>query len=223
MQCKRYHSLSNEKLSSLSFFYGFNDLLAFLEMQLAKDGHHLSDILYDIGVKLYRAVVYDLKAGKLLFISETEHHVHSSAIISESSTLLLGLFDGTMELYNIERGTCLHRLKQAHLGAIHRVYTTDDGSVAMTTAGGLDSKDRSIRFWRMRKNRITLLTVFTPDAKVSSMNLSGDGHLVALEITEVVPFVLVRETNRETLRFNDLERFTCSFTVDLFDFKVLHS
>jgi len=223
MQCKRYHSLSNEKLSSLSFFYGFNDLLAFLEMQLAKDGHHLSDILYDIGVKLYRAVVYDLKTGKLLFISETEHHVHSSAIISETSTLLLGLFDGTMELYNIERGTCLHRLKQAHLGAIHRVYTTDDGSVAMTTAGGLDSKDRSIRFWRMRKNRITLLTVFTPDAKVSSMNLSGDGHLVALEITEVVPFVLVRETNRETLRFNDLERFTCSFTVDLFDFKVLHS
>lgn len=192
-------------------------------MQLAKDGHHLTDILYDIGLKVYRAVVYDLRTGKLLFISETEHHVHSSAIISETRTLILGLFDGTMELYDIERGTCLHRLKQAHLGAIHRIYTTDDGSVAMTTAGGLDSKDRSIRFWRMRKNRITLLTVFTPDAKVSSMNLSGDGHIVALEITDVVPFVLVRETNRETQRFNNLQRFTCSFTVDLFDFKVLHT
>jgi len=192
-------------------------------MQLAKDGHHLSDILYDIGVKLYRAVVYDLNTGKRLFISRTEQHVHSSAIISETGSLILGMFDGTMELYDIERGTCLHRLKLAHLGAIHRIYTTDDGSVAMTTAGGLDSKDRSIRFWRIRKNRITLLTVFTPDAKVSSMNLSGDGHLVALEITEVVPFVLVRETNRETQRFNYLERFTCSFTVDLSDFKILHS
>ena len=192
-------------------------------MQLAKDGHHLSDILYDIDLKLYRAVVYDLKTGKLLFISDTENHVHSSAIISETRTLILGLFDGTMELYDIDRGTCLHRLKQAHLGAIHRIYTTDDGSFAMTTAGGLDSKDRSIRIWRMRKNRMTLLTVFTPDAKVSSMNLSGDGHLVALEITEVVPFVLVRGTNRETKRLNNLERFTCSFTVDLSDFKVLHS
>ena len=191
-------------------------------MQLAKDGHHLSDILYDIGVKLYRAVVYDLNTGKRLFISETEQHIHS-AIISETGSLILGLFDGTMELYDIERGTCLHRLELAHLGAIHRIYTTDDGSVAMTTAGGLDSKDRSIRFWRIRKNRITLLTVFTPDAKVSSMNLSGDGHLVALEITEVVPFVLVRETNRETQRFNYLERFTCSFAVDLSDFKILHS
>ena len=212
--------LSYEKLISSSFCFSFNNLRSFVEMQLDKDGHHLSDILYDIGAKLYRAVVYDLNTGKLLFISETEQHVHSSAIISETGTLLLGLFDGTMELYDIERGTCLHTLKQAHLGAIHRIYTTADGSVAMTTAGGLDSKDRSIHFWRIRKNRITLLTVFTPDAKVSSMNLSGDGHLVALEITEVVPFVLVTETNSETQRFNYLERFTCSFTVDLFDFKI---
>lgn len=202
------------------FFYAFNELRAFVEMQLAKDGLHLSDILYDVSMKLYRAVVFDLNTGKRLFISETEQHVHSSAMISETRTLILGLFDGTMELYDIERGTCLHRLKHAHLGAIHRIYTTDDGSVAMTTAGGLDSKDRSIRFWRTRRNKINLLTVFTPDAKVSSMNLSGDGHLVALEITEVVPFVLVRETNRERQQFNNLEQFTCSLTVDLFDFKV---
>lgn len=192
-------------------------------MQLAKDGNYLSDIVYDVSQKLYRAVVYDLNTGKRLFISETEHHVHSSAIISETRTLILGLFDGTMELYDIERGTCSHRLKHAHLGAVHRIYVTDDGSVAMTTAGGLDSKDRSIRFWKISRNRITLLTVFTPDAKVSSMNLSGDGRLVALEITEVVPFVLVRETNRETLQFSNLDRFACSFIVDLANFKVLDS
>lgn len=192
-------------------------------MQLAKDGNYLSDIVYDVSMKLYRAVVYDLNTGKRIFISETEHHVHSSATISETRTLILGLFDGTMELYDIERGTCSHRRTHAHLGAVHRIYITDDGTVAMTTAGGLDSKDRSIRFWRMSRNRITLLTVFTPDAKVSSMNLSGDGHLVALEITEVVPFVLVTETNRETLHFSNLDRFACSFVVDLEDFNVIHS
>lgn len=192
-------------------------------MQLAKDANYLSDIVYDVSQELYRAVVYDLNTGKRLFISEAKHHVHSSAIISETRTLILGLFDGTMELYDIERETCSHRLKHAHLGAVHRIYITDDGSVAMTTAGGLDSKDRSIRFWRISRNRITLLTVFTPDAKVSSMNLSGDGRLVALEITEVVPFVLVKETNRETLQFNNLDRFACSFIVDLANFEVLDS
>lgn len=192
-------------------------------MQLANDGNHLSDIVYDLGMELYRAVVYEPKTGKLLFKSQTQHHVHSSAIISETGSLILGLFDGTMELYNIERGTCLHRLTHAHLGAIHRIYTTNDGTVAMTTAGGLDSKDRSIRFWRISRNKITLLTVFTPDAKVSSMNLSGDGHLVALEITEVVPFVLVREMHRKTLQLCNLERFTCSFIVDLVNFKILYS
>lgn len=192
-------------------------------MQLAKDGNFLSDIVYDLGTKLYRAVVYEVHTGRLLFKSQTEHHVHSSAVISETKTLILGLFDGTMELYNIGNGTCVHRLTHAHLGAIHRIYTTNDGAIAMTTAGGLDSKDRSIRFWRVSRTKLTLLTAFTPDAKVSSMNLSADGHLVALEITEVVPFILVRGMHGETPQFSNLERFTCRYIVDLADFKVLHS
>ena len=196
----------------------------FLEMHLAKDGSLLSDIVYDLDTKLYRAVVHDVKTGKLLFTSEKEQQVHSSAIISETRNLIVGLFDGTMELYDIETGDCLHSLSHAHLGAIHRIYTDDDGTVAMTTAGGLDSKDRSIRFWRLYKDRIAQLTVFTPDAKVSSMNLSGDGHLVALEITEVVPFVLVREAQRpKELQLSNLDKFGCSFIVDLVDFKVRNS
>lgn len=167
------------------------------------------------------AVVYEVHTGRLLLKSQTEHHVHSLAIISKTNTLILGLFDGTMELYDVGNGTCVHRLMQAHLGAIHRIYTTNDGSVAMTTAGGLDSKDRSICFWRLSKTKLTLSTVFTPDAKVSSMNLSGDGQLVALEITEVVPFVLVKEIQREVSRFSDIDRFTCNYIVDLADLKVL--
>lgn len=177
--------------------------------------------LYDLGTKLYTAVVYEVHTGRLLLKSQTEHHVHSLAIISKTNTLILGLFDGTMELYDVGNGTCVHRLMHAHLGAIHRIYTTNDGSVAMTTAGGLDSKDRSICFWRLSKTKLTLFTVFTPDAKVSSMNLSGDGQLVALEITEVVPFVLVKETQREVSRFSDIDRFTCNYIVDLADLKVL--
>lgn len=193
----------------------------FSEMQLATDGNLLSDIVYDLGTKLYTAVVYEVHTGRLLLKSQTEHHVHSLAIISKTNTLILGLFDGTMELYDVGNGTCVHRLMHAHLGAIHRIYTTNDGSVAMTTAGGLDSKDRSICFWRLSKTKLTLFTVFTPDAKVSSMNLSGDGQLVALEITEVVPFVLVKETQREVSRFSDIDRFTCNYIVDLADLKVL--
>lgn len=195
----------------------------FNEMQLAKDGNLLSDIVYDLDTMLYRAVVYDVKTGKLLFISEAEHQVHSSAIISETRNLILGLFDGTMEIVDLETGDCLHRRSHAHLGTIHRIYTTDDGTVAMTTAGGLDSKDRSIRFWRLHKDKISLLTVFTPDAKVSSMNLSGDGHLVALEITEVVSFVLVRETKFKELQLIHTDGFVCSFIVDLVDFKARDS
>ena len=192
-------------------------------MQLAADENLLSDIVYNLATQLYSAVVYEVHTGRLLFKSKTEHHVHSFAIIAETRTLILGLFDGTMELYDVGKGTCVQRLKHAHLGAIHRIYTTNDGSVAMTTAGGLDSKDRSIRFWRLCKSKLTLFTVFTPDAKVSSMNLSGDGQLVALEVTEVVPFVLVRGTQREVNRFSDLDRFTCNYIVDLADLKILHT
>lgn len=164
-------------------------------MQLAADGNLLSDIVYNLATQLYSAVVYEVHTGRLLFKSKTEkkRHVHSFAIIAETRTLILGLSDGTMELYDVGKGTCVQRLKHAHLGAIHRIYTTNDGSVAMTTAGGLDAKDRSIRFWRLCKSKLTLFTVFTPDAKVSSMNLSGDGQLVALEVTEVVPLFLSEE------------------------------
>ena len=197
----------------------------FIEMELVKDGSLLSDIIFDLDTKLYRAVIFDVKTGKLLFISGTEHQVHSSAISSETGRLVLGLFDGTIELYDIETGDCLHRISLAHLGSVHRIYTIDDGTIAMTTAGGLDSKDRSIRFWRLHKDRIALLAVFTPDAKVSSMNISGDGHLVALEITEVVPFVLTTETNinRKELQLRTFNEFSCSFVVDLTDFKVYDS
>ena len=190
-------------------------------MQLTKDGSLLSDIVYDLRAKIYRSVVYDLKTGERIFISETKNQVHSSAINSETRNMMLGLFDGTIELFDLETGDFLHRISHAHLGAVHRIYTTDDGTVAMTTAGGLDSKDRSIRFWRMHNDEITLLTVFTPDAKVSSMNLSGDGHLVALEITDVVPFVLVRDSNRNELQqLSNTDECVCTYIVDLVNFEV---
>ena len=189
-------------------------------MDLVQDGSLLSDIVYELDSKLYRGVVYDLRTGKRVFVSATEQHVHSSAIISETRRVMMGLFDGTIELYDIENGDCLHRISRAHLGSVHRIYTTDDGTVAMTTAGGLDSKDRSVRLWRLDRDRVDPLTVFTPDAKVSSMNISGDGHLVALEITDVVPFVLATETNKKELQLRPLNEFSCSFVVDLTDFKV---
>ncbi|XP_068711765.1 NACHT domain- and WD repeat-containing protein 1-like isoform X2 [Montipora foliosa] len=196
----------------------------FSEMQLAKDGSLLSDIVYDSHTRVYRAVVFDVKSGNLSFASKTKHQIHTSAILAETRNLLLGLFDGTIELCDIDNGDgqCLHRINRAHLGSIHRIYTTDDGTVAMTTAGGLDSKDRSIRFWRLHKDHVELLTVFTPDAKVSSMNISSDGHFVALEITDVVAFVLVKEKNQTELQLRSFNGFTCCSVVDLTDFKILN-
>ena len=195
-------------------------------MQLVKDGSLLSDIVYDLQSKVYRAVVFDVETGKLLFESATNYQVHTSVILPETRHLLLGLFDGAIQLVDIDTGKCLHRINRAHLGSVHRISTTDDGTVAMTTAGGLDSKDRSIRFWNLDKDRMELLTVFTPDAKVSSMNISSDGFFVALELTDVVPFVLLRENggNRNSkLQLRTFDKFTCYSVVDLSSFKILKS
>lgn len=195
-------------------------------MKLVKDGSLLSDIVYDLRSKVYRAVVFDLETGKLLFESETNHQVHTSVILPEARNLLQGLLDGTIQLDDIDTGECLHRINRAHLGSVHGIYTTDDGTVAMTTAGGLDSKDRSIRFWSLHKDRMELLTVFTPDAKVSSMNISSDGVFVALELTDVVPFVLLRESGgsrNSKLQLRTFHEFSCCSIVDLSNFKILKS
>lgn len=78
---------------------------------MVKDGYYLIDIFYDIGLKVYCVVVYDLRMGKFLFILEIEYYVYLLVIILEICILILGLFDGIMEFYDIERGICLYRFK----------------------------------------------------------------------------------------------------------------
>ena len=125
-----------------------------------------------------------------------------------------------MNLHDLETGICLKSLR-AHVGSVHRVYTTSDGAVAMTTAGGLDSKDRSIKFWEAKQGGISLLTVFTPDAKISSMAISSDGHVAALELTSVVPFWLAKDGKRRLSNQASLDLLSGSFVVDLNNFNVL--
>ena len=184
--------LPNCYCPGFKFHWTFTDFpfFQFVEMKLTNDGCFLLDVVFDKSLGRYRAVVYDLQTGQPKHAPLTPVHVHTAAISVENNCFLLGLFDGGLELYNLDNGSRVQHVT-AHSGAVHCIRTTSDGTVAMTTAGALDSKDRSIRLWDVGE-KIALLSVFTPDAKISSMALADDGQLVALEMMDVVPFWLVR-------------------------------
>ena len=68
----------------------------------------------------------------------------------------------------------------AHIGAVHKILLSENGSMALTIAGGFNSRDRSIRLWNTDDGE--MITEFTPDVKISSLIMTYDSKYVVLEI-----------------------------------------
>lgn len=190
------------------------------DLTISSDGSYVLDIVYDTISGHYHAVVYDVTSGRLLH--EPEDNVHCAAFVTSGKQFLLGTTDGNLRLYDTSSGQCIHSMR-AHSGAIHRIFTNDFTDVVMTTVGGLDSKDRSLRIWRTKDNEVTIHAVFTPDAKISSMTFAAKGQAITLEITDIVPFWLISDSDRKHIDLNQDHAYSLrnSFTVDLADFSVL--
>ncbi|EDO34993.1 predicted protein [Nematostella vectensis] len=185
------------------------------DLEISHDGNYVMHIVCTANSRLYQARIYDVTSGNVLHCPETEVHVHEASFTEDAAFFLLGLMDGSLQLYDITSGLLLFSLR-AHSGAIHRIFTSETVNVVMTTAGGLDSKDRSVRLWKISDQRISPLTVFTPDAKISSLVFTFGGRAVAMEITDIVTFQLVDQdtfVSCDVTHSNDAIRG--SFVVDL--------
>ncbi|XP_032230654.2 NACHT domain- and WD repeat-containing protein 1 isoform X2 [Nematostella vectensis] len=195
--------------------FDMEQFIEFQDLEISHDGNYVMHIVCTANSRLYQARIYDVTSGNVLHCPETEVHVHEASFTEDAAFFLLGLMDGSLQLYDITSGLLLFSLR-AHSGAIHRIFTSETVNVVMTTAGGLDSKDRSVRLWKISDQRISQLTVFTPDAKISSLVFTFGGRAVAMEITDIVTFQLVDQdtfVSCDVTHSNDAIRG--SFVVDL--------
>lgn len=202
---------------SIRYFTSQYSFLAPTDLAISNNGCYVLDIVFDTISSHYHAVLFDVTSGRLLH--EPEDIVHCAAFVTSGEQFLLGTVDGNLRLYDTVSGQCIHSMR-AHSGAIHRIFTNHYNDVVMTTVGGLDSKDRSLRIWRTKDNEVSVHAVFTPDAKISSMTFAAQGQAIALEITDIVPLWLISERYKHA-HLNQADLMSTSFTVDLTDFSVL--
>jgi WD40 repeat protein len=170
--------------------------------------------------------VYDVTSGSL--VHKPDDNVHCATFTSSGKQFVLGTMDGQLRMYDSVSGQYIHGVR-AHGGAIHHIFTSDYADIVMTTVGGLDSKDRSLRLWRINDYELVLHAVFTPDAKISSMAFAAKGQAIVLEITDIVPFWLISDGDNKPITLkgdlipdNQANYLKNSFAIDLSDFSLVN-
>ena len=112
--------------------------------------------------------------GKKLELAWQAHAaaIQALAFSPGEHTLVTGSWDGTIKLWNLERGALLW-LGQ-HTGSIHRLVFTPDGR---TLASSGD--DAAIRLWDVTTGKL-VQTVSYPGGAVYALAWSPDGERVAV-------------------------------------------
>jgi WD40 repeat protein len=117
-----------------------------------------------------RAVVWDLRAGRVLHALEHASMVHAAAFSPDGRQLLTGSADGEARLFNLADGTVAAAFR--HEANVEALAFDGDGTHVFTA-----SADGTARRWRLRDG--ALLWTLPHSDLLTSIALSPDGQVLA--------------------------------------------
>eukprot|EP00794_Sanderia_malayensis_P012962 gene12962-14292_t len=180
--------------SKLHTFEYQNLLSEFSDTQLFNNGTLLADMAYDTKDQQYQLITYSTVTLKITYITPPGFSVNIFKLSSDNKSVIIGTWTGDVLSYEIPDDTqsicTIKHVAKAHSGPVHQILVSQTADQVLTIAGAFNSRDRSVRLWRMRNGH--MITEYTPDVKISSMLATKDFRFVVFEIQgKLVKFELL--------------------------------
>lgn len=117
--------------------------------------------------------VFDFETFEEIRVIKTDHWVRSLALTSDDSLLAAGVFDHTIQLWEISSGTLVNAL-EGHTDWVRSVVYTSDNTILASA-----SDDDTVRLWRVSDGKV--LRVLNKNTEgVRSIAFSPDNTILAV-------------------------------------------
>lgn len=133
----------------------------FTSMAFSGDGRRVAT------VQARRLVVWSATEGTALGFYETPASIRAVALNQDGRSVVLGLEDGTVAVFDVDTGETIQRL-DGHQGAVHSVSLSADGRVALSGAD-----DRRAILWRVPEGEIAQYRLHENQVRAVALSQSG--------------------------------------------------